>query len=56
MLSLEHDCPDCDERREFYRAASTTMHLGTKVKWRCPDCGYAFVRIDGIDSSESVSA
>jgi transposase-like protein len=55
MLSLEHDCPDCGDTRTFYRAASTTVQLGTKVKWRCPDCGYSFVRIDGVDSSGSVT-
>lgn len=46
MESLERNCPECDEDREFYRAASTTLHLGEKVKWRCPDCEYGFVRID----------
>ncbi len=50
-LELDHACPDCGEERTFYRAASTTLHLGTKVKWQCPDCEYGFVRIDGIDSS-----
>ncbi len=52
-LELDHDCPECEEERTFYRAASTTLHLGTKVKWRCPDCDYTFVRIDGeIDTSQ----
>lgn len=52
-MSLERDreCPDCGETRAFYRTASTLVHLGEKVKWRCPECGYGFVRIDGIDSS-----
>lgn len=47
---LEQQCPDCGEQ-EFYRAASTYLHLGTKVKWRCTGCDYAFVRINGIDTS-----
>jgi len=50
-LSLEHNCPECGETREFYRTASTEMHLGTKEKWRCPECEYGFVTIGGIDSS-----
>ncbi|MHB9286713.1 hypothetical protein ACKVMT_06695 [Halobacteriales archaeon Cl-PHB] len=51
-LELEHHCPDCGEPRTFYRAASTEMHLGEKVKWHCPECDYGFVRIDGtVDTS-----
>ena len=46
METLERHCPECDEDREFYRAASTTLHLGEKAKWSCPDCDYGFVRID----------
>ena len=43
---LTRHCPSCGEERLFYRAASTEVHLGTKVKWHCPDCDYGFVRID----------
>ncbi|WP_200840410.1 hypothetical protein [Natrialba sp. INN-245] len=54
-MELEHYCPDCDGERTFYRAASTTLHLGEKVKWHCPDCDYGFVRIadngTAVDSS-----
>ncbi len=46
MDGLERVCPECGEKREFYRAASTELHLGEKTKWRCPDCSYDFVRID----------
>jgi len=45
-LELERACPVCGEERPFYRAASTTLHLGEKVKWRCSECDYRFVRID----------
>lgn len=55
-LSMEHHCPECDSTQEFYRSASTFIQLGTKVKWRCPDCGYGFVRINGIDTSSDPSA
>jgi rubredoxin len=51
-LELDHDCPNCGDEKTFYRVASTTLHLGKKVKWHCPDCDYGFVRINGIDSSE----
>ena len=44
-LELDHECPACGETKTFYRSASTEMHLGTKVKWHCPDCEYGFVRI-----------
>ncbi|MCU4753818.1 hypothetical protein OB919_17830 [Halobacteria archaeon AArc-curdl1] len=49
-MELEATCPDCGEQT-FYRAASTTLHLGEKVKWHCPSCDYGFVQINGIDSS-----
>ena len=30
------------------------VHLGTKMKWDCPECDYGFVQIDGsVDSSSS---
>ena len=46
-LELEQECPECGETREFYRAASMEVHIGTKVKWHCRECDYEFVRIDG---------
>jgi transposase-like protein len=52
METLERHCPECDEDCEFYRAASTTLHLGEKAKWGCPDCDYGFVRIgDAVDTA-----
>ncbi|WP_185903233.1 DUF7838 family putative zinc beta-ribbon protein [Halonotius terrestris] len=52
-MSLErsHDCPECGTERTFYRTASTTLHLGEKTKWGCPECDYGFVLINGIDTS-----
>ena len=48
---LERECPECGADREFYRAASTQLHLGQKTKWYCPECGFGFVKIGGdIDS------
>jgi len=50
-LELDHDCPRCGADT-FYRAASTTLHLGEKVKWHCTECDYGFVRIGGaVDTS-----
>jgi rubredoxin len=46
-MELTRTCPECGTEREFYRAASTHLHLGVKTKWRCPECGYGVVRIDG---------
>lgn len=48
--SLEGHCPNCGTEREFYKAASTTLQLGRKRKWHCPECGYGFVTINGIDT------
>lgn len=54
---LERECPVCGEPKTFYRAAATRMHLGTKVKWHCPDCDYGFVRIgDSVDTGVDASA
>ena len=48
-MSLELDvyCDNCGEERTFWRVASTELHLGTKVKWRCSECNHGIVRIDG---------
>jgi rubredoxin len=49
--TLERACPDCGTDREFYLAASTSLHLGPKTKWACPECGHSFVRIgDAVDT------
>lgn len=45
-MDIEDYCPSCEEDRTFWKTASTKMHLGTKVKWHCPECEYGFVRID----------
>ena len=49
-LEKDVDCPSCGETQSFYRTAAMTLHLGEKTKWRCPDCGYGYVEIDGIDT------
>jgi rubredoxin len=61
-MSLEREdyCPQCEADKTFYRAASTSLHLGEKVKWGCPDCDYGFVTIDddpvtGTEAQQSVS-
>jgi ribosomal protein S27E len=54
MSEVRRLCPDCEEERVFYSSASTEIHLGTKVKYRCPECGYGFVRIDDeVDTGEA---
>lgn len=51
VLELEHACPACGISHTFYRTASTRLALGEKTKWRCPECGYGFVRIgDDIET------
>lgn len=47
-MSIEttRDCPVCETARVFLQTASMEIHLGTKQKWRCAECGYGFVRID----------
>ena len=46
-LEMEHECPACGETRTFWKTGATKLHLGTKRKWECGECGYGFVRIDG---------
>ena len=53
-LELEMDCPVCEEPRTFWKTGSTKLHLGTKRKWECSECGYGFVRIDGSVDTASV--
>ncbi|WP_254544517.1 DUF7838 family putative zinc beta-ribbon protein [Halomarina pelagica] len=56
-LETRHYCPQCGGEREFYRTASTLIHLGEKTKWRCTECDYGFVMIgDDIVSDADVSA
>jgi hypothetical protein len=46
--------PKCEEYSEFWKVASTRMHLGWKVKWHCGECDYGFVRIDGeVDTAQT---
>lgn len=54
VLEMEHDCPHCGGSQTFWRTAATTLHLGDKTKWRCSECDYGFIQIDGIDSSQPV--
>lgn len=50
-MEIEHECPHCGADT-FYRAASTMVQLGEKVKWNCTECEYGFVRInDAVDTS-----
>jgi hypothetical protein len=42
-----HEWPRCGETLAFWKTASTELHLGRKEKWRCPECDFGFVRIDG---------
>lgn len=51
-MSLEKDvdCPECGTTVSFYRSASMLLHLGEKTKWRCPECGFGYVEINGIDT------
>ena len=53
-MELDRHCPECDEDRTFWLAASTQLHLGEKTKWRCPECDYGFVLIDdAVDSAST---
>ena len=52
-LELEYECPECGAS-EFWRAASTRIHLGEKVKWHCTECDYGFIRInDAVDTASA---
>jgi len=50
-METERHCPNCGEERTFWRVASTTVHLGEKVKWRCAECERGVVQIgDAVDT------
>jgi rubredoxin len=49
-LEKDVDCPTCGETQSFYRTAAMTLHLGEKTKWRCTECDYGYLEIDGIDT------
>ncbi len=52
-LECELTCPRCDGTT-FYRVASTEIHLGEKVKWRCgaEGCKYTLVTIgEDVDTT-----
>jgi rubredoxin len=54
---LTRECPHCETERNFSLAARTTLHLGTKRKWHCPECNYGFVRIgEVLDTNVDASA
>lgn len=49
-LKKEVDCPRCGETVTFYRSAAMNLHLGTKTKWRCTECNFGFIQINGIST------
>ena len=53
-LEREYDCPEC-AGSTFWRTASMKIQLGEKTKWRCDDCGYGFIEIDGITTAKASS-
>jgi transposase-like protein len=52
-LETERECPRCGTEQTFWRVAATTLHLGQKTKWRCEDCGFGFVRVNGISTADA---
>ena len=51
-LEREYDCPEC-EGTTFWRTASMKIQLGEKTKWRCEECGYGFIEINGISTAKA---
>lgn len=54
-LEREYECPECGEI-QFWKTASTEVHLGTKIKWACDGCGYEFIEIDDVNTADEPSA
>ncbi|MFB6176894.1 MAG: hypothetical protein ABEI99_07085 [Halobaculum sp.] len=55
-LEMTRECPECGEEQTFWKTASMEVHIGEKTKWRCSECDYGFVLIDGengVDSSKA---
>lgn len=50
-LEKERMCPTCGEEQTFWRTAATTLHLGAKTKWRCGECGFRYIQINGISTA-----
>lgn len=51
-MGIERTCPECGTEQEFWLTARTSLHLGEKRKWDCPECDYGFIKInDAVDSS-----
>lgn len=44
-MTLEQFCPSCESEQTFTQAATTTLNVGLKVKWRCEECGQQTVQI-----------
>ncbi len=54
-MERETHCPNCEEEQTFWLTASTELHLGTKLKWRCSECERGIVQIgDAVDTSSAV--
>ncbi len=51
-LEREYECPECGQTG-FWKTASMELHLGTKTKWRCNECGYGFIEINGISTAKA---
>jgi predicted RNA-binding Zn-ribbon protein involved in translation (DUF1610 family) len=47
-MEREQECPECGDTATFYRAASTNVNAGLKIKWRCSDCGFTTVEIEDL--------
>jgi len=51
-MEREQECPECGEMEAFGRTASMVLNMGTKIKWRCWECGYTTVQIgDAVDTA-----
>ncbi|SFR61739.1 DUF7838 family putative zinc beta-ribbon protein [Halogeometricum limi] len=53
-MEIERECPSCGETATFWKTAYMEIHLGKKTKWRCAECGYGYIQIDGdISTAEA---
>lgn len=53
-MNREQDCPACGDAESYYRAASTNLNLGLKIKWRCGECGHTTVQINDVVDTATV--
>ena len=49
-MERNEECPKCGGEQKFWLTASMEVHLGEKTKWRCSECNFGFIEINGVST------